>query len=153
MEKLIKRKRFFIKKILNFFNFLVYSCTFLATKHSQTIHQSENPNQNKIRTWFKVGVSNKTVTRPTHPIPSDPARRPANPTPVKVSGKSRPLEPENGGSVGGFSLQNPKIPDRIENSAFLGEVFQIHVRSQPFPMSSQLDPWSLHRIWRDLSQT
>ena len=115
------KKHFFL--ILNFFNFFVYFCTFLATKHSQPIHQSENPNQNKIRTWFKVGVSNKTVTRPTHPIPSDPTRRPANPTPVKVSGRSRPLEPENGGSVGGFSLQNPKIPDRIKNSAFLGEVF------------------------------
>ena len=38
MEKLIlkkKTKKMNFFKILNFFNFLMYSCTFLATKHNQ----------------------------------------------------------------------------------------------------------------------
>ena len=49
LEKLIKKNKENVC-FLNpqFFSFLVYSCTFLATKHSQTIHQSKNPNQNKI---------------------------------------------------------------------------------------------------------
>ena len=72
---------------------------------------------------FKLRVSNKTVTRRTHPNPSDPAWRPADLTPVMVGGGSRPSELENGGSIGEFSLQNPKIPDQTENSTFPGEDF------------------------------
>ena len=54
---------FFFFKILNFFNFFVYSCTFLATKHSQTIHQFENPNQNK-----KGGDNNNCILH-EHSLP------------------------------------------------------------------------------------
>ena len=76
MEKLIfkKIKENFFFLILNFLNFLVYSCTFLATKHSQTIHQSENPKQNKIWTWFKAhkwrfsSSYNKPILGPTSSI-------------------------------------------------------------------------------------
>ena len=61
--------------------------------------------------WPKLGVSNKTVTRSTCLNPSDLTRQPADLTPVTIGSGSRPPEPENGGSIGGFSLQNPKKPD------------------------------------------
>ena len=61
-----------------------------------------------------VGVSNRNQD-PTHPPnPSDPAREPADPTSMTVDDGSLPPEPKNDGSVGGFSPQNPKKPDRTE---------------------------------------
>ena len=81
-----------------------------------------------------LGVSNKTVIRPTRPNQSDLARQPSDPTPVTVGGGSRPLEPENGGSVGGFSLQNPKKPDRTE----IWPSLSIMICSSP--MSTFADP-------------
>ena len=59
------------------------------------------------------GVQQKPRPDPT-PNPSDPAREPADLTSMMVSGGSPPSELENGGSVGGFSPQNPKKPDRTE---------------------------------------
>ena len=55
---------------------------------------------------------NRDSTHP--PNPSDPAQEPADPLLVTVSGGSSPPEPENDGSVGEFSPQNPKKPDRTE---------------------------------------
>ena len=74
--KKIKKTFFFFKqkKILNFFNFLMYSCTFLVTKRSQKIHQYENPNQNKVWTWFEANKwsfsssYNKPILGPTSSI-------------------------------------------------------------------------------------
>ena len=71
----------------------------------------------------KLLVSNKIVTQPTCPNPSDPARKSADPTLVTVDGGSWPPKPENGWLVGGFSLQNPKKPNRTEISAFPAKFF------------------------------
>ena len=91
----------------------------------------------KVRVCYSLGVSNKTVTQPTHTNPSDLARQLADPTSVTIGGRSWPPKPKNGESVGRFSLQNPKIPDRTEISAFPVEVFLDLARSQ-------LDPGNLH---------
>ena len=62
----------------------------------------------------RLGVSNRNRD-PTHPPnPSDSAREPADSTPMMVGGGSLPLEPENSGSVGEFSPQNLKKPDRTK---------------------------------------
>ena len=59
----------------------------------------------------KVGLSTET-RHPTHPKkPSDPARKPSDPTPVTVGDGSPPPEPVTGGSVGGFSLPNSEKPE------------------------------------------
>ena len=74
LEKLILRKYNLFFKILNFFNFLVYCCTFLATKHNQTMHQFEDRNQNKIWTWFEAhkwrlsSNYNKPILGPTNSL-------------------------------------------------------------------------------------
>ena len=58
-----------------------------------------------------LGLSTET-RYPTHPKkPSDPARKPSDPTPVTVGGGSPPPEPVTGGSVGGFSLPKSEKPE------------------------------------------
>ena len=56
---------------------------------------------------------------PTHPKKSsDPARVPADPTPVTVGGGSPPPKPLTGGSVGGFSppkSEKPEPPAKTHN--------------------------------------
>ena len=60
---------------------------------------------------FILGLSTET-RYPTHPKkPSDPARKPSDPTPVTVGGGSPPPEPVTGGSVGGFSLPKSEKPE------------------------------------------
>ena len=61
--------------------------------------------------WFNIGLSTET-RHPTHPKkPTDPARKPSDPTPVTVGGGSLPPEPVTGGSVGGFSLPKSEKPE------------------------------------------
>ena len=58
-----------------------------------------------------LGLSTET-RHPIHPKkPSDPARKPSDPTPVTVGGGSPPPEPVIGGSVGGFSLPKSEKPE------------------------------------------
>ena len=60
---------------------------------------------------FQVGLSTET-RYPTHPKkPSDPARKPSDPTPMTVGGGSPPPEPVTGGLVGGFSLPKSEKPE------------------------------------------
>ena len=87
-------------------------------------------------------MSNKNRD-PTHPPnPSDLAREPVDPTLMTVGSGSPPLEPENSGSVGGFSPQNPKKPDWTE----IWPSLSITICS--FPMSTFADP--AHRQSRPL---
>ena len=59
----------------------------------------------------EVGLSTEN-RYPTHPKkPSDPAREPADSTPVTVGGGSSPPKPVTGGSVGGFSLPKSEKPE------------------------------------------
>ena len=84
---------------------------------------------------------------PTHPSnPSNPTWEPANLTPVMVGGGSPPPEPENSESVGKFSPQNMKKPDRTA-------IWSIFRRNFLDSTRSQLDPWNLRRIWRDLTRS
>ena len=62
--------------------------------------------------WFGLSTENQYLTHPQKPF--NPARELANPMLVIVSGGSLPLEPVNGGSVGGFSPSNPKKPNRTK---------------------------------------
>ena len=60
--------------------------------------------------WL-VGVSNQT-RYPTHPSnPVDPAREPADPTPVTVGGGSPIPKSESGGSVDGLKHGKPISTD------------------------------------------
>lgn len=67
---------------------------------------------------------------------------------MTVGDESPPPEPVNDGSVGRFSLPNLKKPNRSE---IIRWNFVDLARSHPFPARSQLDPWNLHQIWRDLT--
>ena len=93
--------------------------------------------------WHGVSNKNRDLTHP--PNPFNPVQESTNPTLVMVS-RSPPPEPKNDRSVGVFSSQNSKKPDRIE-------IWSISQRSFLDPARSQLDPWNLHRIWQDLAES
>ena len=66
--------------------------------------------------WWTIDVVHLGLSTenwyPTHPKKSsDPARVPADPTPVTVGGGSPPPKPLTGGSVGGFS---PPKSEKLE---------------------------------------
>ena len=101
-----------------------------------------------VLAWdIKVGVSNRNWDSSN---PSDPTRESANLMPMTVRGRFPPLEPVNGKSVGRFSPQNSKKPNRTEIWSIIRQRFLELERSQPFPARSQIDPWNHHQIWRDL---
>ena len=55
----------------------------------------------------------------------------------------------------GWRVFSPKPEETRPNRdlSISGRSFLDPARSQPFPARSQLDPWNLHWIWRDLAES
>ena len=106
--------------------------------------------------WFGLSTENQYLTHPQKPF--NPALELANPMLVIVSGGSLPLEPVNGGSVGGFSPSNPKKPDwtkehfSVKGFRF-GEILAISYEILARSLKSPLDLVRSHWIWWDFAKS
>ena len=91
--------------------------------------QKKSKKRKRNKWKIRVGVSNQT-RYPTHPPnPADPARKPADPTPVTVGGKFPIPKSEFGGSVDGLKHGKPISTD--PTGKHTGKAFSVDWSSSP----------------------